>query len=104
MMLEAYPVVRYFDFTEPLEGRKYFYICDLHFELPVVANVGETAWCYEMNQRYTWNGASWELFAAAVVHTAFAISVASAAVVSNDSYFRIWPAGSDTVQSVGSWS
>ena len=31
-------------------------------------------------------------------------SVAAAAVVGADSYFRIWPAGSSTVQSVGNWS
>ena len=29
---------------------------------------------------------------------------AAAAVVGNDSYFRIWPVGSNTVQSVGNWS
>lgn len=34
----------------------------------------------------------------------FAVSVASAAVVSAGSYFKIWEAGSDTVQSVGPWS
>jgi hypothetical protein len=34
----------------------------------------------------------------------FATSVANATVVDNDSYFKIWPAGSNTVQSVGNWT
>lgn len=34
----------------------------------------------------------------------FATSVAAASIVGNDSYFKIWPAGSNTVQSVGNWS
>lgn len=32
------------------------------------------------------------------------LGVAAAAVVGADAYFRIWPAGSQTVQSVGAWS
>ena len=35
---------------------------------------------------------------------AIGLSVAAAAVVGVDSYFRIWPVGSNTVQSVGNWS
>lgn len=34
----------------------------------------------------------------------FATSVAAASIVGNDSYFKIWAAGSNTVQSVGNWS
>lgn len=32
------------------------------------------------------------------------LGVSATAVVGNDSYFRIWPAGSSSVQSVGNWS
>ena len=34
----------------------------------------------------------------------FIINIAAAAVVGVDSYFKIWAAGADTVQSVGNWS
>ena len=33
-----------------------------------------------------------------------ALSVAAACVVGVDSYFRIWAAGTNTVQSIGNWS
>jgi len=42
--------------------------------------------------------------AAGTIIPAFAVSVAAAAVVGVDSYFRIWAVGSNTVQSVGNWS
>lgn len=32
------------------------------------------------------------------------LSVANAAIVGTDAYFRIWPIGSNTIQSVGNWS
>jgi hypothetical protein len=34
----------------------------------------------------------------------FATSIAAASIVANDSFFCIWPVGSNTVQSVGNWS
>lgn len=34
----------------------------------------------------------------------FATSVANATVVDNDSYFKLWAAGADTVQSIGNWN
>lgn len=41
---------------------------------------------------------------AGTIIPSFATSVAAASVVSNDSYFAIWEAGANTVQSFGAWS
>jgi fibronectin-binding autotransporter adhesin len=62
----------------------------------VTANTGTFGWAH------VWGKI--RITAAGSIVPQVSLTVAAAAVISTDSYFRIWPVGSSTVTTVGTWS
>jgi hypothetical protein len=64
----------------------------------VVANTTTTGSCKYWGKVVIGTGGTF------IPQMSFSINDASTPIASNDAFFRIWPAGSNTVQSVGNWS